>query len=871
MKGTTGSAFGLALLVLILAGAFYAYRTTEQTLESLRMVDHTQQVRIELERVMESLAMAETDVRGFELTNQDEFLDTFEPAIKKTRTSFESLRFLTNDNKDQQKQLNRLEPLLEKKADWLEKKVKAQKEKGAAEAVSLTATMTGKRLMDEIRGIIHEMKETENQLLHDRSLIAQHDSNKALAVVIAGCSTALVLLAFAAWTVRREIAARRQSERTQEAARVYAESIVDTVSDPLLVLDERLRIQRANRSYCHLFKTTRAETEGRLLGELLNGAWKNETLQSSLEKTFSDNERFDDLGITLEIPGLGNRTLLISGCKLYRPGNHTGAVLMAIDDQTERLRMEQSLKHEHYLLGTLMDNATESIYFKDRESRFIRINRFLAGRFKLSDPEEAVGKTDADFFDAAHSRKALEDEQMVMRTGRAINKEEMEIWPDRRTTWVLTSKLPFWDKAGNIAGTFGLSRDITERKLMEGMQLQFRSLFESLPGLYLVLTPDLKIAGASDAYLAATMTTREQILNRQLFEVFPDNPDDPSANGVSNLRASLDRVLKNAAPDIMAIQKYDVRQPGGAFEERFWSPVNSPVLGMDQKVEYIIHRVEDVTDFVRHKTESKMTEGDLRQRMEKMEAEIYRSSQQVQTANQQLRAVNAELEAFSYSVSHDLLAPLRHVDGFADLLSKHANGMLDEKGKHYLKTINESAKRMGVLVDDLLVFSRMGRSEMRRTRLDMNDLLKEVIAQCEQEEPGRSIRWKCQTLPTVEGDPAMLRQALWNLIANAVKYSRPRNPAVIEVGTNENNDSEVVFFVRDNGVGFDMAYIGKLFGVFQRLHRQSEFEGTGIGLANVQRIILRHGGRVWAESKLDEGSTFYFSLPAVENNPTQPA
>jgi signal transduction histidine kinase len=378
--------------------------------------------------------------------------------------------------------------------------------------------------------------------------------------------------------------------------------------------------------------------------------------------------------------------------------------------------------------------------------------------------------------------------------------------------------------------------------------------------LYLVLKPDLTIVAVSDAYLKATMTRRKQILGRGLFEVFPDNPDDPAATGVSNLRASLDRVLKNVAPDTMAIQKYDVRRPDGVFEERFWSPVNSPVCDADGRIEYIIHRVEDVTDFVRRKQPSSDDETSLHRRMEQMEAEVFHSAQAVQAANQQLRIANQELESFSYSVSHDLRAPLRHIDGFVKLLDKQSGGKLDERSHRYLNIIADSARQMGVLIDDLLVFSRMSRTELRRSKVALDSLVHEAVNAAQMESSGRHINWIISRLPEVEADAAMLRQVWVNLIANAVKYSRPRDPAEIEIGCRADN-GEFVLFVRDNGVGFDMQYADKLFGVFQRLHHADEFEGTGIGLANVRRIVSRHGGRTWAEGKVGGGATFFFSLP----------
>lgn len=226
-----------------------------------------------------------------------------------------------------------------------------------------------------------------------------------------------------------------------------------------------------------------------------------------------------------------------------------------------------------------------------------------------------------------------------------------------------------------------------------------------------------------------------------------------------------------------------------------------------------------------------------------------------------LQASNKELEAFSYSVSHDLRAPLRHIDGYASLLSKTAGDSLNDKARRYLQTISDSAKQMGHLIDDLLVFSRMGRQEMLRTTVNLDQLVKTVLHDLRLDLQGRTISWTIGPLPEVSGDPAMLRQVFMNLLSNALKFTKHRAEAKIEIGATQRTAGETEIFVRDNGAGFDMQYVNKLFGVFQRLHRNDEFEGTGIGLANVRRIIHRHDGRTWAEGALGRGATFYFTLP----------
>ena len=238
-----------------------------------------------------------------------------------------------------------------------------------------------------------------------------------------------------------------------------------------------------------------------------------------------------------------------------------------------------------------------------------------------------------------------------------------------------------------------------------------------------------------------------------------------------------------------------------------------------------------------------------------------RVAAELQHRGELLEAANKELEAFSYSVSHDLRAPLRHIDGYAALLRKTMDHSLNERAARYLQTISDAAKQMGQLIDDLLVFSRMGRQDMLQTTVNVDQLIKSILSDLRLDLQGRQISWTIASLPEVQGDPAMLRQVFMNLLTNALKFTTTRATASIEIGVEPSGPDEIVLSVRDNGVGFDMQYAPKLFGVFQRLHRADEFEGTGIGLANVRRIIHRHGGRTWADGVPDKGATFYVALP----------
>ena len=256
------------------------------------------------------------------------------------------------------------------------------------------------------------------------------------------------------------------------------------------------------------------------------------------------------------------------------------------------------------------------------------------------------------------------------------------------------------------------------------------------------------------------------------------------------------------------------------------------------------------------------------QRLRRSELERKRADTEVKKLNEelennvvQLEAANKELEAFAYSVSHDLRAPLRAIDGFSQIILEDYLDKLDDEGRRVLNVIRGNTKKMGQLIDDLLVFSRLGRQELRASGIDMGKLAKAVSEELKLAVPERKLKFTINTLIPAQGDQAMIRQVFVNLLSNAVKFTRPKENATVEIGGGREGN-ENIYYVKDNGVGFDMQYVDKLFGVFQRLHSAAEFEGTGVGLAIVQRIIHRHGGRVWAEGKVGDGASFYFSLPA---------
>ncbi len=240
-----------------------------------------------------------------------------------------------------------------------------------------------------------------------------------------------------------------------------------------------------------------------------------------------------------------------------------------------------------------------------------------------------------------------------------------------------------------------------------------------------------------------------------------------------------------------------------------------------------------------------------------------RQNRELRRREEELAAINKELEAFTYSVSHDLRAPVRQVNGFAKALLEEFASRLDPAGQHYLQRIQEGSQHLGRLIDDLLTLAQVGRRELHPEATALNSLVQDVVVELKPETAGRQIEWRLGRLPTVECDPGLMRVAFTNLLSNAIKFTRPRKRALIQVDQTT-VDGEAAVFVRDNGVGFDMKYADQLFGAFQRLHRAEEFEGTGVGLATVQRVVHKHGGRVWAQAQVDQGATFYFTVKARE-------
>ena len=397
-----------------------------------------------------------------------------------------------------------------------------------------------------------------------------------------------------------------------------------------------------------------------------------------------------------------------------------------------------------------------------------------------------------------------------------------------------------YDESDNLTAIIGTVLDITERKQSEEKLIKSEARLKEAQRIGHLGSWELDIVNntliwSDEIYKIFEISPKKFKANYEAFlnAIHPDDRDAVNDAYTNSLKTKKPYKIEHRLLLKNDKIKY-VREQCETFYDENGNPLRS--VGIIQDI-----------------TERKQAENEILELNAKLEA-------RVQERTAQLEAANKELEAFSYSVSHDLRAPLRHVSGYVDLLVNRCLSDLSDKGVHYVESIADSVHQMGLLIDNLLKFSRSGRAEMHRVDTHMNEMVQKVKESIDQDNPARSIEWIITKLPTVFCDAAMLHLVWMNLLSNAVKFTRTKEKAKIEIGFHE-EDKMFVFFVRDNGVGFDMQYAQKLFGVFQRLHSTEDFEGTGIGLANVYRIISRHGGRAWAEAELDQGATFYFSLP----------
>jgi PAS domain S-box-containing protein len=492
-----------------------------------------------------------------------------------------------------------------------------------------------------------------------------------------------------------------------------------------------------------------------------------------------------------------------------------GTALLSLTGIALALRIGRNIEQierAQHLLATIVEFSDDAIYSKNLDGIITTWNKG-AERLYGYTATEAVGQS----VNLIVPPEYLEDLHGLLenvRRGKTVERHEsVRMCKDGRRVHVTVAFALVKNERGEITGSSVVVHDITRRKQAEERIAHLASFPELNPAPVFETDMEGKITYANPVALQMIQSGQTEAMLREwgsLIELFKTGSER--------------RITRTIEVD------------GSFFQQEICHMPELEVVRAYQA---------DITERTQAEEEVQKLNAGLEQRVAERTAA--------------LAASNKELEAFTYSVSHDLRAPLRHIDGFSKMLLERYNEQLDAKGRHYLEEVRTGARNMGRLVDELLMLSRIGRQEPQLQVTGLNPLFEEVRSELMQDNGDRQIEWKIASLPFVECDPILMRQVVVNLLSNAVKYTRPRDRAVIEVGHIQQG-SEAVIFVRDNGVGFNMKYADKLFGVFQRLHRAEDFEGTGVGLATVQRIIGKHNGRVWAEAELNQGATFYFTL-----------
>jgi len=808
-------------LVMILMG-FITFRTTLEAQESERSVARAHEVLTELVLVLSRLKDAETGQRSFLLTGRNEDLEPYQEAVEQVRGPLDRLKSLTQENRLQQGRLLDFEATMEEKLAELQETITAHRNEGADAARRIVESGRGKTIMDNLRRRAAEVEEAERDLLDQWArqaaiLFRSQILNLMLGgFALTGLLTASVLLLRREQSIRREHAAALQRTLT----------MLDTTTDGMFIFDPRtLRFSYVNEGAVTQTSYSREELlrmtpldikpefdEPRfrdMLAPLVSGA-------ESAHSFTTVHRHKDGMDVPVEI-----------NLQCVGAGTEQARMVAIVRDISERKLASEALRKASEEIRDLYDHAPCGYHSLDQDGLFLNVNQTELDWLGFT-REELVGKRK--WSDVVTPESAARFRAMFpifKQRGRVDDLEFDLIRKDGSLMRVSLNAVAVTDEAGAYVHSRSTLFDITARKRAE------EAVKESEQRLSLAL--DSAQMGAWELDLINDTAIRS--LRRD--EIF----DYPSLQPAWGSEIFLTHVV----PEDRDLVKT-------RFEEAFATDrfsLECRILWPDHSLHWItaqgrvyrnhqnkpVRMIGVVTDI----TGRKQVEEELQKRDELLEA------------------ANKELEAFSYSVSHDLRAPLRSLDGFSQVLLEDCAGKLNDQEKDYLNRIRAASQRMGHLIDALLGLSRATRVELRREPVDLSAVALRSAEEVQKLWPDRQVELVVVPDLRAQGDSQLLRIVFDNLLGNAWKFTSKRAQARIEVGVMAHHGT-MAYFVRDNGAGFDMTYAAKLFGVFQRLHAMTEYPGTGIGLATVQRIVARHGGLVWAEGQVDEGATVYFTL-----------
>jgi PAS domain S-box-containing protein len=635
-------------------------------------------------------------------------------------------------------------------------------------------------------------------------------------------------------SLEREIAISMTTQQALRVSQSRLSNVIDSAMDAILTIDEAHCIVLFNRAAEKMFACNAREVFGQPLNRFIPERFRAAHVQHM--------QRFSQTGVTSRAMGAMNQLwgrrsdgtefpIEASISQTEATGKKFFTVILR--DITERKQAEA----RNLLMATIVDSSRDAIVSKDLSGKILTWNKGAEQVYGYTE-SEIVGKS-VELIVPADQLDEVNHAMHEVAEGRVVKRDETaRIRKDGTLLTVSLILSPMKNSEGQIIGISSIAHDITEHKRDEQALRELTQALDLAPVLVRDINDRIVMwnRGSENFYGYSKSEALGEISHALLRTQFPE---------------PLPRIQERLRRDNSWEGELIHRQKDGSevVVSSQWALFRD-AQGNPLQV------VETNTDI----TARKIAERELSDLNLKLE-------QRVEERTSDLLASNKELEAFTYSVSHDLRAPLRHIVGFSKMLDESCGDSLSAEGKHYLQRIADGTHRMGMLVDDLLNLTRIGRQALKLQVVDLDSIVKDIMADLALDTAGRNIEWRIGSLPHVKGDPALLKVVFQNLLANAVKYTRTRAKAVIEIGAGQDS-----LYIRDNGVGFDMKYADKLFGVFQRLHRAEDFEGTGVGLATVQRIVQKHGGHIWAEAETDKGATFYMTLsigaPAPVNSGT---
>jgi PAS domain S-box-containing protein len=858
---------------------FMSWRSVVKAAKDAGMVAHTQEVRSSLEAALRHVDDIETGTRAFEIRGKDSLLKAYLEGQRAIPGDIQTLRILVADNSSQEDHLVNLESQVNAKVEYSQKMVAEKRRTGK---LATPATFfESDQLMTRVRDTVALMDGEERALLDERtqeSLVTQRRT-RTIIVFTSLASAIFLLLAGSAISREAKLSAQlrgqlkktnadleqRVEQRTSALQESEARlgSVIESAKDAILTIDEEQRILLFNGAAEKMFGCEASEVLGHSLDRLIPERFR--------AAHAGHIHRFGETGVTTRGMGAmgqlwGLRTdgtefpIEASISQTEAGGRKLFTVILR--DITERKQADEVRER----LAAVVESSDDAIISKTLEGT---INAWNPGAEKLFgySSSEALGKP---LRMLLPPERADEESEILARIKRGESVDHFEtvrVRKDGKKIDISATISPLKDSNGVIVGASKIARDITERKraehaLRESLATSQAALKEladqkfALDQHAIVAITDVQgtITYVNKKFCAISKYSREELIgqNHRILNSghHPRDFFKQMYQSIANGKVWHDEI-KNRAKDgsLYWVDTTIVPFLGAEGKPRQYVAIRADITERKLAAEALAQQASELS---RQAEQRKADEQEIRNLNDELEHRVIERTSQ-------LEAANKELEAFTYSVSHDLRAPLRHIAGFSKMLAEESGVSLQPEAQHYLQRIQDGTRRMGTLVDDLLNLARIGRHELRLHVTGLDSVVKDVIADLAPDLEGRKIEWKIGNLPYVEGDPALLKVVFQNLLSNAVKYTRPRADAIIEVSVDQVAGEQVVC-VRDNGVGFNMIYADKLFGVFQRLHRAEDFEGTGVGLATAQRVVQTHGGRIWAQAELDKGAVFYVTL-----------